>query len=165
MNIEFEDIVRFVRCKNSLLNSVVNMEILKAQSYGIRIVCSLNVPEELPIKDIDLSRILVNLIDNSVEALRRVDTGDKIVELNITYKNGYLYITIQNRFDRKDRSEDEVLGLNTIKDDYKNHGYGHKIIRKIVDKYYGEVNYSVEDDEFIVEIMLDLKTFEEKKDG
>ena len=165
MNIEFEDIVRFVNCKNSLLNSIINMEILKAKSYKIKIVCVINVPEKIPMADTDLARLMINLIDNAIEALQRVDIEDKIIDLSVSFKNDYLYINIQNAFARNDRDEEEILKLNTLKDDEKKHGYGHKIVRKIVKKHNGEISYLVENNEFIVEAMLDLKSLKEKNDG
>ena len=159
MNIVFEDIVRFVDCGNSMLNSIINMEILKAQSYKTRIVSIVNVPKELAIDSNDLCRILVNLIDNSIEALvRGEEENNRIVDLNISLKNDYLYIYVQNSVGKEKRGVKELLKLNTVKEDYKSHGYGHKIVRRIVDKYRGEIHYAVEDNEFIVEVMLDLRT-------
>ena len=160
MNIAFEDIVRFVDCGNSMLNSIINMEILKAQSFKTRVVSIVNVPKELPIDSNDLCRILVNLIDNSIEALvRGEDENNRIVDLNISFKNDYLYIYVQNSIgkEKQKRGVRELLKLNTSKEDYKSHGYGHKIVRRIVDKYRGEIHYAVEDNEFIVEVMLDLR--------
>lgn len=72
-------------------------------------------------------------------------------------QNDYLYISVTNPIaDSVDR--EAALNLNTTKSDYKNHGYGHRIVKKIVDKYNGYINYSIEGDEFIAEAMLDIKT-------
>ena len=45
--------------------------------------------------------------------------------------------------------------MNTVKDDAVNHGYGHKIVKRIVEKYNGYVNYTVVENEFVAEVMLD----------
>ena len=47
--------------------------------------------------------------------------------------------------------------MNTEKDDTIDHGFGHRIVKKIANKYNGHVNYSIEDETFFAEVMLDLK--------
>ena len=51
---------------------------------------------------------------------------------------------------------ESLLKMNTVKDDAVNHGYGHKIVKRIVDKYNGYVNYTVVENEFVAEVMLDM---------
>ena len=53
--------------------------------------------------------------------------------------------------------KERLLKFDTWKPDYKNHDYGHKIVKKIVEKYNGHCNYTVEDGVFIAEAMLELK--------
>ena len=47
--------------------------------------------------------------------------------------------------------------MNTEKEDQVNHGFGHRIVKKIADRYNGHVNYSIEDGIFYAEVMLDTK--------
>ena len=72
-------------------------------------------------------------------------------------QNDYLYISVVNPLPAgADRTA--ALGLNTTKQDARAHGYGHKIVQKIVDKYNGYIHYAIEGSEFIAEALLDLKT-------
>lgn len=146
----------FIDCGNQLINSIINMEILKATSYGVNLITKINVSETLPFDKSDLCRILVNLIDNAIEAILRTENRNYAVDVKIANKNDYLYISVENEI-RSDVDRDSLLKLNTVKDDAVNHGYGHKIVKKIVEKYNGYVNYTVEGSEFIAEVMLDLK--------
>ena len=146
----------FIDCGNQLINSVINMEVLKATSYGVKLITKINVPDFVPIEASDLCRILVNLIDNAIEAILRTESRDYLVDIKIGKRTDYLYICVQNEI-RDDIDRANLLKMNTVKDDAVNHGYGHKIVKRIVEKYNGYVNYTVVENEFIAEAMLDIK--------
>lgn len=148
-------ISEFIDCRNQLVNSIINMEILKASSYGIKLVTKINVPPSLPFESSDLCRVLVNLIDNAIEAILRTDSRDYLVDIKIGRRTDYLYICVQNAI-RDDIDREYLLKMNTVKDDAASHGYGHKIVKRIVDKYNGHVNYTVVENEFVAEVMLDM---------
>ena len=154
----------FIDCGNSLINSVINMEILKAKRNAIEVKANINVPSELPFESSDISRILVNLIDNSIEGLLRIEDKERLVACSILTHGEYLYIGVQNKIS-SDAIPEKVLMMNTEKEDSINHGFGHRIIKKIANKYNGHVNYSIENDTFFAEVMLDIKydTKEEDK--
>lgn len=145
----------FVDCGNQLINSIVNMEILKANSYGISLVSKINVPKVLPFEPSDLCRVLVNLLDNAIEGILRTESRDYLVDLKIGRRMDYLYISVQNEI-REDADRESLLKMNTVKDDAVNHGYGHKIVKRIVEKYNGYVHYTIVDNEFVAEVMLEL---------
>lgn len=147
----------FIDCGNQLVNSVINMEILKATSYGVKLISKISVPPELPFESSDLCRVMVNLIDNAIEGVMRTDGRDYLIDVKIGKRTDYLYICVQNEI-RDDADRENLLKMNTVKDDAVNHGYGHKIVKKIVEKYNGCVNYTVAENEFIAEVMLDLKS-------
>ena len=146
----------FINCGNQLVNSIVNMEILKANSYGITLVSKINIPAVLPFEPSDLCRVLVNLLDNAIEGILRTDGRDYLVDLKIGKRMDYLYISVQNEI-REDADRESLLRMNTIKDDAVNHGYGHKIVKRIVEKYNGYVHYTIVENEFVAEVMLELK--------
>ena len=152
----------FINCGNQLVNSIVNMEILKANSYGITLVSKINIPAVLPFEPSDLCRVLVNLLDNAIEGILRTDGRDYLVDLKIGKRMDYLYISVQNEI-REDADRESLLRMNTIKDDAVNHGYGHKIVKRIVEKYNGYVHYTIVENEFVAEVMLELKQ-EEKNE-
>lgn len=146
----------FIDCGNSLVNSIINMEILKATSYGVKLISKISVPSELPFESSDLCRVIVNLIDNAIEGVMRTDSRDYLIDVKIGKRTDYLYICVQNEI-RDDIDRENLLKMNTVKDDAVNHGFGHKIVKKIVEKYNGCVNYTISENEFIAEAMLDLK--------
>lgn len=153
---DFAAFPHFTDCGNASVNSIMNLETLKAASKRVQIISKIDVPAELSVTVNDLCRIFVNLLDNAIEAAEKTE-GDRIVDLNVHMQSDYLYISVANPIGT-DVDREAVLSLNTSKSDFKNHGYGHKIVKKIVDKYNGYINYSVEGEEFIAEALLDLKT-------
>lgn len=140
-----------------MIDSVINMEVLKATANNVAINHRINVPSELGIEASDLCRILSNLIDNAIEGVLRTDLNEFGVDCIIEARSEYLYICVQNAINA-DEDTQKLLRLNTVKTDYKNHGYGHKIIKRIVEKYKGHIKYSVEDGFFIAEAILEIKT-------
>lgn len=142
---------------NHVIDSVINMEVLKATANNVAINHRINVPSELGIEASDLCRILSNLIDNAIEGVLRTDLNEFEVDCIIEARSEYLYICVQNAINA-DENTQKLLRLNTVKTDYKNHGYGHKIIKRIVEKYKGHIKYSVEDGFFIAEAILEIKT-------
>lgn len=147
----------FIDCGNPLVNSIINMEILKASSYGVKLITKINVPPTLPFEPSDLCRVLVNLVDNAIEAILRTESRDYLVDIKIGKRTDYLYLCVQNEI-RDDLDREKLLQMNTVKDDAANHGFGHKIVKRIVEKYNGYVNYTVVEKEFIAEVMLDLNS-------
>ena len=158
MNIELDNTVRFIDCGNPVMNSIINSESMKAQAKGVQIIPIVRVSEKMPTESGDLGRLLFNLIDNAVEAVEGSDCGKKSVELSVVEKNDYLFVSVRNPLpaEHEGKSTEEMLE-NTSKADKGNHGYGHKIVRRIVRKYNGEINYMSDGGEFVAEAMLDLR--------
>ena len=155
MKKEFTGFPHFTDCGNAAINSIMNLETLKAASNHIQIISKIDVPAELLVTVNDLCRVLVNLLDNAMEAVVKTE-GDRIVDLSISVRGNYLVICVVNVI-AKDVDRGRLKMLITTKDDARRHGYGHRIIKRIVEKYNGYVNYSIEGDEFIAEVMLDMQ--------
>lgn len=150
----------FIDCGNTLINSVVNMEILKANSYGIYLSAKIKVPEKLPFEDSDLCRLIVNLLDNAIEGVARA-RGELLVDCKIIKQDDFLYIGVQNEVS-SDSDQSKLLKFETEKEDSAKHGFGHRIVKRIIDKYNGYVNYKVETGWFFAEVMLDCSSVKEK---
>lgn len=66
----------------------------------------------------------------------------------------YLVMRITNTVGEKQRAN--ALNLETDKDNKDLHGFGSKIADDIAKKYNGQIIRSVEEDKFVVDVMLDL---------
>ena len=83
-----------------------------------------------------------------------------MVEVGINQKNAALYICILNPVDEK-LGRENLLSLKTTKKDKAFHGYGARIVDSIVQKYNGQINRSIENGKYRVDIMLDLRWAED----
>ena len=144
--------IKFIDCGNELLNSIINMEVMKASSKGVDFTVKINVADDINIEKSDLCRVLVNLIDNAIEAVERNNAYGNPVDCKISKNKEYLYICVRNSLG--DVADKKVLELVTSKHDTELHGYGHRIVDKLVNKYQGYIKYSIENGEFVAEAML-----------
>lgn len=137
-----------VDCGNSVISSIINLELSKARLKNIDLKYLLAVPSTLPFKETDLCSLLTNAIDNSLEAMER-DSCQGFVDVKMFVKEGYLRISVTNPTKLKE------LNLSTRKEKDE-HGYGLKIIQKIVKSYNGFLHMELTDHIFHTDILLDM---------
>lgn len=158
MNIGENAQIRFADSGNSTIDSIINSEILKAQQKGIRILTVINVPEKLPFESADLGKILCNLLDNAIEATERENSGDRDVGAQVAVRGGYLYIRVTNPAPENRSGAGENLVSGTVKEEKSSHGYGHRIVERMVKKYGGQIDYSMSGGEFTADAILAMGT-------
>lgn len=149
--------LQYIDCGNENISAILNLEAAKARSHGIAFDYRVMTAAELPIAPDDMCALLTNLIDNAIEACVREDHRNASVEVGINQRDAQLYLCIVNPINTA-AGEQDILSLNTTKQDKKAHGYGHKIVDGIVDKYNGILNRSIQNGRYIVDISLDLTT-------
>ncbi len=137
---------------NEIVDSVISSEILKAKHRNAKIQSKLAIPPQIPMGNSKLYSLLLNLLDNAIEAIKRFDIQDGVININMRFVNNILFIKVTNP--TKDPDGD-IKGLKTTKKVQKElHGYGTKIIKNIVDEYNGAISYSVKNGIFIADLML-----------
>lgn len=137
---------------NRLVDYILTQKVNEARSAGIHVMTNVLLPGALDIQEQDLCALLLNLIDNAIEASKKEEQGDIHITIGIVKK----YISLQI----KNKSSVDVLvhnpELKTIKSDSIYHGFGLQIIRQIVQKYNGIFNASMESGYFCISVMLAL---------
>lgn len=133
-------------------NEVVNI-LLNHYLIPVKDNCSINVKgyisETINIEDRDLCIMVSNLLSNAVEAIKKINKNcEKLISFNIKSGKYYTYIIVENTCLPK------CSGLQTDKQDRKNHGFGIKNIKKTVKKYNGNFLCKVEDNLFYSEIQI-----------
>lgn len=132
---------------SALLNR--KYRICKEENIKLNLHTSMN--SVIDIDDVDICIILGNLLDNAIEACKKV-SKDKYINANIEVKGNYLLIDIINKTDGVVIQKDgELL---TTKKDKKLHGIGFKNIRSIVEKYNGDIQIDIKKDEVKIYISL-----------
>lgn len=138
---------------NNMVDIILNQNVNRARELGIKIDMNVMVPADLSIEDTDICIILGNLLDNAMEACMRMDKEyARYITLQIQQKKAYLYICISNSYNG------EVKFVNNIYESVKVGerfcGIGISNVKKVVEKYQGEINLSHSDSEFTVKAML-----------
>lgn len=134
---------------NVILKAIISQKIEVAKNFGIEFILKLDIPEEIKIKNIDLSALINNLLDNSIEANLVIDTY-RWIKLEIFKMKENLYITVRNTINCEIKEENEIY--KTTKKDGK--GIGLRQIDKIVKSYKGNIIRRVEDNIFITKILI-----------
>lgn len=103
------------------------------------------------INDVDLSTLLNNLFDNSIEAAEKCDTKeiDFVLKRN---DNGCRIIDLKNSCIQKPIIKNHKL-LSTKKDS-NYHGIGTKNIEKIVKKYNGEIEWRYNEEQLTFQVII-----------
>lgn len=100
----------------------------------------------------DIFVILYNLFDNAIEACENIYTREKWIYLSLRLINNMFMLCIQNSYEIEPKYENgELL---TIKTDKHFHGIGMKSVKKIVEKYEGQLEYDNKQNIFEVSITL-----------
>lgn len=152
----------FVNCGNTTISGIINLEINKAKESNLNITHSLLVPKELPISDFDLTRFLINIIDNAIEASIRDNINGDAIDIKIEYKQSFLFVNVTNLI-KPGKDIKDIEKITTLKKDKNIHGYGKKIIDEIITKYNGQKVTKIEDNKYIFEAML--RGYENNKNG
>lgn len=134
---------------NYTLDSILNYEYERAKTYDIEIEYDCEIPKELELSPKDMSIILMNLLDNAIEAVRKEE--EKKITCKIIYRKPQLLIRVTNPC----TGETGTLGKTTKKNAVE-HGYGLKNVQKAADQYLGTMKVEKKNNEFDVKIGLNL---------
>lgn len=142
---------KIVESGNLVIDSILNYKLDYVKSIGVNTHLDIKVPSDLELESFDMVVILGNLLDNSVEALKKLKEN-RTIWVSIKYDRGVLIIQIQNNFDGK--ISVGAKGLITTKDDKDNHGLGLKNIESTLEKYNGLLEYSYTNNLFKAEVLM-----------
>lgn len=158
-NLEFQisEFENFKNTGNKTLDLILAEKISICKKHNIQIEDNINISKLNFIKNNDICSIFANSLDNAIEACMDIDNElEKRIEVKATYINKFAIIKFINTKANDIKLIDEHI--QTSKGDDKIHGIGLASIKYIVNKYGGEtiVNYS--DNEFILKIMIPIKS-------
>lgn len=119
-------IPKVVNSANELVNIILNSRIAWAESLGLRVeIERMNVPAQIPLTDADAASLIMNIMDNAIEAAKDAEKQPGIVRLNMNSKNDYFTFSCENTV--------AVHETKEKKSPY--HGYGLHIIERIMAPY------------------------------
>lgn len=153
INQKIEDVQTLIQTGNSYVDSMINTKITLARSEKVDVKCTILSKME-GIDDLEFCSVFGNLMDNAIEAERKVIEKKKII-IFVEEKMGYLRLEIQNKIEKSVLNENS--SLNTTKKDTSSHGIGHKSIKRTMQKVGGALKYYETGDLFCAEAVFPIK--------
>lgn len=131
-----------------ILNVILNIKVKESKENNINL--NIDVKTNLSfMESIDVSNLITNILDNAITAA--TNTKEKEINFSIRKKMNFIIIECSNTYtgEIKFNKKNELITSKK-----GNHGYGSKIIKGIIEKYNGEINYEVNDNKFFISIMI-----------
>ncbi|WP_338630294.1 sensor histidine kinase [Clostridium baratii] len=136
---------------NKVLNILLNDKVQKGEEFNIKFICKIGDVDLDFIKDIDLTTIFANLLDNAIEASKEV-LEEKIITLKIDKFNQFIVINIINSI-----SKMPVKDKKYFKSSKKNHkGLGIQNVNIALEKYEGNMRIDYDNKNFKVNIIIPI---------
>lgn len=143
-----------IKTGNVNIDALIQEKLIYCNSVGIEFTALVNGDAFKDMASSDVYFLLVNIIDNAIEAAESFDKKDKrVISLTASKKHGVLLIEETNYFKGKIEPNNDG-SIKTTKENKKYHGYGTKSIAYIVKKYDGKMEYEIKDDIFKLKIAI-----------
>ena len=143
----------YVKTGNDAVDSLLNYKIQKADEVLNVVETKISIPEQLRLRSFDLNVLLGNLLDNAIDA--SMQTEDKKLKITIKLDKGILFLNICNSCQMI--ADGKKNFLETTKEDKANHGIGLKNVRRIVEKYHGDITFFYENNIIQTDVMMYVK--------
>ena len=133
-------------------DSIINYKAAVAETFDIKFETKLMIPRDLKVETEDICICLGNLLDNAIEASKKVKAEERSVCVEIRVDRRNLMMMVSNHYE-EERKKSGNHYMTTKKEKYR-HGFGLNIIRKIARRYDGEVIIDDGNHQFVVTVLL-----------
>lgn len=140
---------------NSVLDILLTSKSLYCQKHGITfsIVADGSILNFMD--TMDICTIFGNALDNAVECERKIpDKSQRMIHFILTSQKQFILLKLEN-FCPQQLVFQDGFPVST-KADFENHGFGLKSIRYATEKYGGSVTVGVEDNWFVLKILIPI---------
>ena len=129
-----------VNSNHPVIDVILNQKYQTARDNDIKMQIQVNDLSEVAIPTDSLVVVLTNLLDNAIEACRRIDGYREIIGC-VLYNDG-LYISIRNTSEPVQIVDGKIP---TSKQDSLSHGFGLMSVTYVLDKLDAEYTFGYED--------------------
>ncbi|MEE1012988.1 MAG: GHKL domain-containing protein [Clostridia bacterium] len=134
-----------VYTSNPAMDAALNIGARKAQAEGILYKVQIRGAGEIQMDSVDLCSFLSNAIDNAIEGC--AGCTEKYIYIEIVFADTNVKIHIENSTCKPNKK----TGFLTTKGDKKNHGFGMRNIKSVVNKYHGFLEYEIKNSVFYLD--------------
>ena len=138
---ENEKIRPVVQSGNEMLDVILNGKLSAAADAGIAVeLARTQAPDKLPLTDAELCSLMMNLLDNAVEAASAPGVKRRYIKLDMHVQNNYFVFTCENGatldWIKKETAPERGLGLKVVRQIAERYG-------NLFDTEYGDGYYRV----------------------
>ena len=137
----------------SSLDFIINMKNVYIEEYKIDFQLQAKL-SSIPILEEDFVVLLGNLLDNAIEATIKCPEGRRAIELHLNQVNDMFLLLLKNTSTVAPMKR-KTKFVTTTKDTSA-HGYGIKSVKRIVEKYQGEIDFDYDEMTFQVRINITM---------
>ena len=145
---DLENVDRKIYTVNIVINTILNTKLQYIEKDNIKCDIYILIPRRINMDYGDAGILCGNLIDNSIEACKRLPPIERWIKIKMVYQENILLLNISNSKDKK-----EIIDLHK-EPNRKNRGFGLKSVHGIVEKYGGTIEIIEQSDFFEVNILL-----------
>lgn len=141
---------------NYAIDAILQDAAKKAKRLGAAFTVEALVPKELPLPYQDLCSLLMNLLDNALEACAQVeDAQRRSLHLRVALQQGFLAVKCENSYNGVLRLDEQGRPCTT-KAHPETHGFGIPKMSSIAEKYHSILDVRFTNDTFLVQTALKL---------
>ncbi len=141
-----------IKTGNVMADAILNSKLSVAEKLNISLNVKANIPDKIPLSDVELCAVMGNLLDNAVEACWAIPESERFMRIYIGKLKNQLYLSVQNSAGYVRKSGGAYLSTKEGE-----HGYGIFRIDRVAKKYGGYVNRQNEEGVFATELLIPLK--------
>lgn len=142
---------------NRVLNIIINDKVSLGKKHEVSVSCRLNMIDITFIREMDVTTIFANLLDNSIEAARC--SVDPWVTLKADQVHDFIVVTVENSL-----AENLLISSKqSASDKKKHHGYGLDNVKRTLEKYNGYLSIESNEKTFKVSLFIPVENKEEKE--
>jgi len=140
---------------NRTMDAVISLRMIDAKRQNIRFETTLFLPDPIPLNDVVFASLVGNLLDNAIEACRKVPPEKAEIRFEIKPWKQMMCIFCSNTSNGKYVNGKQGNLLSTKIQE--GHGVGIRRIKEIVSQAGGACQFIPEDERFSVSIMIPLE--------
>lgn len=143
------------------INAILQNSAAKAAAMGVAFHAQASIPAEVEIREEDLCALLLNMLDNALEAASQAEP--KEVWCKLTLSQGFLAIQCENTFSGELKRDEKGRLLSTKREE--GHGFGLSQMRAVAEKYHSVLDVSWEEGRFTVQTALKARKAQPSRPG
>lgn len=147
-----------IKTGNSVLDVILTAKSLRCAASKIDFTCIVEGAKLSFMAESDINSLVGNAIENAMEYEAKIQDEEKrFISLTIRAESSVLFIRVENYWCGEPLEWQSGLPVSTKEGDRRFHGFGMLSMRRIAEKYGGELQVKAEDDLFQVVAVIPLQ--------